>query len=100
LTDVREHRAEIRWSPLREERGLFLVKELIQPAWPGLEGPLGEGWSLVCRFEQTPAEQGNPSTGLVHFLMDEAPHESLGAGSFLRLFDGFDEVHAVVRVLD
>lgn len=44
------------------------------------------GWTVVVEFDRAPAEQGNPSTGRVHFLREEAPHGRLQRGAAFDLF--------------
>ena len=86
-----EHQALIHWSARQIERGLPTVTESTDPAW--LEGAtprVDDGWSLVCRFDSTPAQQGSPSAARVHFLVDAAPHEYLRAGAQLRLYELYE----------
>ena len=95
-----EHTALITWSASREAEGLPSVQQFIQPAWLGEGGQEDEGWSLVCRFDDVPLDQGNPSTAFVRFLVADAPHEYLQPGAVLRLFDGDRDARATVRILD
>jgi hypothetical protein len=95
-----EHRALIHWSATQVHRGLPDATELIDPAW--LEGTLprvDEGWSLVCRFESSPATQGNPSVAWVHFMMPAAPHDALRPGMSLHLFERGTAREARVEIL-
>ena len=62
-----EHTALITWSASREAKGLPSAQQFIQPAWLGEGGQEDEGWSLVCRFDDVPLDQGNPSTAFVSF---------------------------------
>jgi len=62
--------------------------------WP--EG----AWSVVLEFETSPATQGNPSRGLVHFLMFEAPHNRLRTGAHFALYAGSAKVADVEIPID
>ena len=90
------HSARITWSTERVRRGLWTAHERIVPAW---FGPGEDGWSLVCKFEQPPAEQGSPSLATVSFWVDAAPHDRLRAGAQLTLFDESGDT-SVVEILD
>jgi hypothetical protein len=59
------------------------------PTWP--DG----AWSVLCRFDVPPAEQGNPSTAHVSFLVDAAPHDRLAPGAKFELYEG---PHAVASI--
>jgi len=93
-----EHRALIHWSAAQVRRGLPNVTELIDPAW--LEGQLDEAWSLVCRFASPPDQQGSPSSALIHFIMQAAPHHALRPGATLQLFERGTSQKARVEILD
>jgi hypothetical protein len=95
------HAARIHWSPEQMTRGLPAVARTIDPAWLEDARPrVDEGWSLVCEFEPPPAVQGSPSLGRVHFLADEAPHDCLRPGAWLRMFERATQQYAQVEVLD
>jgi hypothetical protein len=95
------HEARIHWSAEQRRRGLPAVVRTIDPAWLGDARPPGEvGWNLVCEFARPPAEQGDPSLGRVHFLVDEAPHAHLRPGAWLRLFERATQQCARVEILD
>ena len=82
------------------KRGLPSFQQTIDPAW--LEGATSihdDGWSLMCRFDVPPAEQGNPSVARVGFLLDEAPHDYLQPGARLRLFERGTSQVADVEIL-
>lgn len=65
-----EQRAHITWSEEQARRGLPAIHETVDPAWPdGIAPAATIGWSLRCRFEVTPAEQGNPSMAWVDFVL-------------------------------
>ena len=98
---MREHAARITWAT-RAERGLHALPSTLQyvrPAHFAEQRPGEDLWSVVCRFDVPPSEQGNPSNGHVRFLMSEAPHEWLHPGTTFRISEGIVEV-ASVAVLD
>jgi hypothetical protein len=96
-----QHHARITWSTEQVRRGLPAVAEMIDPAWLADATPtIDDGWSLVCRFDSPPREQGNPSLAQVNFLADEAPHDRLKPGSALRLFERGTGSYATVEILD
>jgi len=96
-----EHRANITWSQALAERGLPTAREMRDPAWVDPDTPKAdEGWSLICRFEAPPREQGNPSSAVVRFLADDAPHDRLRAGATLRLYERATGQYASVAILD
>jgi hypothetical protein len=94
---MREHRARVTWSEAQVRHGLPRTRESTDPAW-FTAGE--EAWSLRCRFETSPAQQGNPSEARISFLMDEAPHERLVPGAILHLFERATTSHAMVEVLE
>lgn len=55
----------------------------------------GEAWSVILEFPTAPATQGNPSTGIVHFLADEAPQDRLVPGRTFELYEGKRRVATV-----
>jgi hypothetical protein len=55
-------------------------------------------WSVVLEFSPAPSIQGNPSTGRVRFLSENAPAERLRSGRSFLLYEGEREV-ATVEVL-
>jgi hypothetical protein len=69
------------------------------PAWFTADPPQAEGWSLVCTFERSVREQGNPSAARVRFLMENAPDERLQPGVVLRLFERQTQAFATVEIL-
>jgi hypothetical protein len=96
-----EHSARITWSAEQVRRGLPPVSQTIDPAWLEDAEPLkGDGWTLMCRFERPPVQQGNPSAARVRFLVDEAPHDQLKPGTSLRLFERGTKGLATVEILD
>ncbi len=95
-----EHRARITWSSGQLERGLPDSSETIDPCWFAGDAIGPEGWSLVCRFERPPRDQGNPSLAVIQFLMPDAPHHRLVPGALLSLFERATHRRAIVEVLD
>ncbi|HEY0778164.1 MAG TPA: hypothetical protein VGD56_09380 [Gemmatirosa sp.] len=96
----REHDARITWSDAHLQRGLVARTEWIAPAWFVGDPPDADGWSLVCRFEVAPAEQGSPSAARIRLWRPHAPHERLRPGAVLRLFEDVTLQLATVEVLD
>lgn len=97
----RQHAAQITWTNEQVSRGLPTVVEAIDPTWVGDDVPLkDEGWSVVCRFDRTPRDQGNPSSARVHFLAPDAPHSRLTVGASLQLFERDTSRFAAVKILD
>ena len=94
----REHRALITWSDELVARGLPAIRETVDPIQ--FRDSYGDGWSLRCRFDKPPNEQGNPSEARVSFLMDNAPHEHLRTGARFPLFERFTGRWIVVEILD
>ncbi|MGH9626874.1 MAG: hypothetical protein ACRD7E_00700 [Bryobacteraceae bacterium] len=94
-------KARLRWLPADEggrRTGLPKVKRYATIArFPddGPEWPDG-AWTVVIEFDQSPDEQGNPSIGAAHFLMNSAPDDRLN-GVF-ELYEGLRKV-ADVEVL-
>jgi|SRR4029077_3263024 len=96
-----EHRARFRWSDSRSKRGLpdtLRYAHVVRftedpPPWSD------ESWSLACKFETSPAQQGNPSMGRVRFLLDDAPHERLKPGLKCWLFE-VPTLAAEIEILD
>ena len=68
------------------------VAVLPETGWPH------EAWSVVLDFPLPPAEQGNPSTGTIRFLVDAGPADALHPGRILELVEG-PRVVAVVEIL-
>jgi hypothetical protein len=96
----REHPARITWSEAQARVGLPKLTETIDPAW--IEGTMprqDEGWSLICRFERRPDEQGNPSDAFVRFLVADAPESALHQGARLQLFERGTGQYAEVEIL-
>ena len=93
---MKEHRARITWSDGQVRHGLPRLRESTDPAW--FDG--GETWSLRCRFDRAPTQQGNPSEAHISFLVEEAPHERLVPGAVLHLFERATSGHASVEVLE
>jgi hypothetical protein len=86
--DHPEHLARITWSDALVRAGLPALLQTIDPAWVDGAVPIkDEGWSLICRFERAPNEQGNPSVAFVRFLVGNAPEHLLKQGAVLRLFE-------------
>jgi hypothetical protein len=77
------------------------VSRTIDPAW-FTEAGLGpeQGWSLVCEFDAAPASGGMPTAAQVRFLVAEAPHDRLGPGVWLHLFERATGQRARVEILD
>ena len=94
---MREHRARITWSDAHVRQGLPRLRESVDPAWFAAGE---EAWSLRCRFDRAPAQQGNPSEARISFVMPEAPHERLTPGAILSLFERATTAHASVEVLE
>ena len=94
-------RAHISWSAEQRRIGLPVTTESVDPAWlTGGGDRTADGWSLVCRFDVSPREQGSPSVASVHFLMPDAPHERLVPGAVLELFERDTGARAVVSVAE
>src|SRR5215212_8857566 len=96
-----ERLARITWSTQRTRQGLPAAFETTDPAWFG-RGPSAdeEGWSLVCRYDEPPRVQGNPTRAWVRFLAAGAPHERLAPGTVLRMFEPGTGHVALVEILD
>lgn len=96
-----EHAARITWSSEQVRLGLPSFASTIDPVWLAADAARrAEGWSLVCRFEAPPLEQGNPSMAQVRFMMDGAPHEQLIRGVTLRMFERATGQLATVEILE
>lgn len=99
------HRGRVKWlgPALRGKRALPPVRRYVGigrfledgPAWP--DG----AWSVELFFEQPPPEQGSDveSEAQVRFLVGDAPHNRMRAGSRFELFEGPTKV-ADIEVLD
>jgi len=96
-----ERLARITWSAQRVQQGLPTAFETVDPAWFG-RGPSagGEGWSVVCRYDEPPRVQGNPTRAWVRFLAPGAPHARLAPGAVLRMFEPGTGQLALVEILD
>jgi len=95
-----ERLARITWSAQRVRQGLPAAFETVDPAWFGREGAAGEeGWSLVCRYDEPPRVQGNPTRAWVRFLVPGAPHERLAPGTVWRMFEPGTGQLALVEIL-
>src|SRR5687767_6275649 len=92
--------ARITWSAEQVARGLPTWARTVDPAWFDGDPAAAEGWSLTCRFESTPAEQGNPTLARVAFLVDAAPHERLAPGARLKLYERGTGQRADVEILE
>ena len=101
MANTHSHSAWIFWSSERAARGLPSLSRVIAPAWFD-DAPPGpdEGWSLVCDFAQPSADQGDPSTAQVRFLVAGAPHARLCPGVRLRIFERETQRYATVDILD
>ncbi len=95
-----EHTARITWSDELVRRGLPTVTHSIDSSWLESDPKGADGWSLVCRFDIPPREQGNPSIARIRFLVDEAPHDGLQPGRYLRLFERWTQGFARVEIID
>lgn len=96
-----EHSARITWSDGHIRRGLPPVLVMIDPAWfADAASQHNDGWSLMCRFDAPPRDQGNPSLARVHFILDNAPHERLAPGAELSLFERATVGRARVEILE
>jgi hypothetical protein len=96
-----ERLARITWSRQRVQQGLPAAFETIDPAWFGHRPAAeAEGWSLVCRYDEPPRVQGNPTRAWVRFLASGAPHDRLAPGAVLRMFEPGTGQLALVEVLD
>ena len=95
------HTARIRWSAEQVRRGLPAEHRTVDPSWFSGDLPsTAEGWSLVCEFDAPPAVQGSPSLARVRFLVAAAPHDRLGRGARLQLFERATGRCAEVEILD
>ena len=95
------HSARIYWSVEQLALGLPAVDRTVDPAWLLTPGPGSEqGWSLRCEFSSPPALQGTPSVAQVSFVVPEAPHQRLSAGTWLELFERWTRQRARVEILD
>jgi hypothetical protein len=101
IASTREvHKARIRWSAEHEQLGLPTFLQTTDPTWLFHETPVkDEAWSLVCKFEQSPAAQRNPSSALVNYLMPHAPHQ-LAAGVQLQMFERATKRYALVEIIN
>ena len=96
-----ERLARITWSAQRARQGLPAAFETTDPAWFGREPSAGEeGWSLVCRYDEPPRVQGNPTRAWVRFMVAGAPHARLVHGTILRMFEPGTGQLALVEILD
>jgi len=96
-----EHLARITWSEEHVRRGLLAGVFTIDPAWVAEAVPgVDDAWSLRCDFDTPPAQQGNPSTGRVRFVVPAAPHDYLKVGACLRLFERGTGEFAQVEILE
>ena len=95
------HTARVYWSEEQLTLGLPVVHQTVDPAWLMTPGRGSEhGWSLRCEFPSPPSVQGSPSLARVSFVLAEAPHERLCAGTWLELFERWSRQHARVEILD
>ena len=95
------HTARIYWSQQLLAKGLPAVERTVDPAWLMTPGRGSEqGWSLLCEFRPPPMDQGAPSLARVEFVVAEAPHERLVAGTWLELFERWTSQYARVEILD
>jgi hypothetical protein len=97
----REHRASIEWTADLVAAGLPDFLATTDPAW--LVEPLPDdhsGWSLRCRFDSSPRDQGNPSIAFVQYLFPEAPYGAWHVGAQLQLFERKTQQRATVTLLD
>jgi hypothetical protein len=97
---VIEHPARILWTSAETRGTLRLPSTLryVQPAHFSERHPGDDLWSVVCRFDVPPSEQGSPSVAYVRFLVAEAPHDRLCPGAKFQLVEGTTHV-ATVEVL-
>ena len=96
-----EHPARITWSSEQVRLGLPAIASSTDPVWLDTDSARSsEGWSLVCRFEAPPLQQGNPSIAQVRFMMAGAPHEQLSPGVTLRMFERATGQLATVEILE
>ena len=59
---------------------------------------IGDAWSIVFEFEQTPKEQGYHSVARVRFLVQEAPHFILEDGFKFDFLDGKKKIGECIIV--
>ncbi len=82
-------------------RGLPAISRTVDPAqFVGVRPGTEDAWSLVCEFDVSPALQGTPSSARVQFYVEEAPHDRLGPGVRLHLFERGTQRYATVEILD
>jgi hypothetical protein len=97
----RFHWAHIHWSSEQVRRGLPTITRTVDPAqFVGVRPGAEDAWSLVCEFDVSPALQGTPSSARVRFYVDEAPHDRLGPGVTLYIFERGTRRYATVEILD
>jgi hypothetical protein len=92
-------RARIHWSAAQVRHGLPYVTRTVDPAWFVGDPSNADGWSLMCRFEQPPSVQGNPSMATVCFVVAHAPHDRLRPGTELHLFERATGQRAALTIL-
>jgi len=91
----------IHWSAEQLKLGLPLSGRRTDPAWFTEPGPGSEeGWSLVCEFEALPASPDEPTIAQVSFMVENAPHDRLRAGTRLQLFEQATRRCVLVEILD
>lgn len=89
----------VTWSEEQVELGLPNIMVTTDPSNPIDEQYSDEWWSMVCRFEKPPVEQGNPSRAYVRFLLKKAPHKLLQTGAKFQLFERATQKFAVIEIL-
>jgi hypothetical protein len=95
------HTARIHWSAEQLRQGLPSSGRRTDPAWFTEPGPGSEeGWSLVCEFEPQSLSPDEPTIARVSFMVENAPHDRLRAGTRLQLFEQATRRRVLVEILD
>jgi hypothetical protein len=89
--------AKVFWVPAAQGGRSHLPKGLEYSTvskWPDQtdEEWLRSAWSVVLKFEESPAKQGSPSSARLGFLADDAPAEWLQPGRKFELYEGRQKV--------
>ena len=85
---MRHALATLRWRLGHEggRQAVVTARRYMSPVVFADDPTPDEAWTLVV--DRGKSEPGAAETVLVHFLMDDAPHEALSAGAAFRLVEG------------